>query len=350
MTEAERDWIIDWNLDNWQQLDAATRQAWIASHLWRDPVDDESEREAAWRRDDRRWRLEYAAKESYRLGRTAWDIGLEPQPFTVALAQAMDRVKPEHGDGIIFWNPEVRTRVLSALLANAGLRRTAQLIPPPLLREQLDEHDDERHRPRPIIRPEFVQVESDHYDHAYWRGRMKLDHGFQWETYDSRYMPLYYLQLDNFTFARPEGVVLHETWDPKTRLSFDPKQVEQVIEIAVRPSQVAFDLGVRGPAYLAAGAADYRLVDATEGVPEPDYDLENFRTPWTIGHAPQWFWSSLTAIVGRFRDEVWAGTLFGSPQARDELLSLLIANVGLFNTLELVPRRELWEAAIAEAK
>jgi hypothetical protein len=340
----ERDWISDWNLDDWQQLAAATRQAWIEQNLRRDPVDDEPDREAAWRRDERRRQQEWAARESYRLGRTVWDIGPQPQPFTVAMAQAIDTVKPEHGDGIVFWNPEVRTRVLSALLANAGLRRSVRLIPPGLLREQLDR--DEQHAPRPITRPEFVQVKSDHYDNAYWRARMRLDNGFQSPSYDRRYMPLYYLRLDDFTLARPEGVVLREAWDPKTRLSFDAKDVEQVVEIAVRPSHVAFDLEVRRPSYLAAGAGDYRLVDVTDGAPEPDYDVDNFRTPWTIGHSPQWFWSNLTAIVGRFRDEVWAGTLFGSPQARDELLSLLIANVGLDTTVKLVPRRELWETAL----
>ena len=203
---------------------------------------------------------------------------------------------------------------------------------------------DREHRPRPITRPEFVQIESDHYDHPYWGGRMKLDHGFQGPNYARRYMPLYYLQLDEFTFARPEGVILREEWQPHTPLSYDPARVEQVIEIAVRPSQVAFDLEVRRPAYLAAGVGSYRLIDLTNGVPEAD--LENFRTPWTIGVAPQWFWSDLTGIVGRFRDEVWAGTLFGSPQARDELLSLLIANVGVYQTLKLVPRRELWKAAL----
>jgi hypothetical protein len=340
----ERDWIADWNLDDWQQLDAATRQAWIERHLWRDPLEDEQDREAALRREDRRWRLEWAAKESYRLGRTVWDIGLEPLPFTVAMAQAIDGVRPEHGDGVVFLVPELRTRVLSALLANAGLRRAARLIPPELLRAQLDR--DEQDPLRPITRPEFVQVDSDQYDHAYRPGRMKLDNEQQAYGPVQRYMTLYYLQLDDFTFARPEGVILRQAWDSETRLSFDAKQVEQVIEIAVRPSHVAFDRDVRAPAYLAAGAGDYRLVDMTDGVPEPDYDVDNFRTPWTIGHSPQWFWSNLTAIVGRFRDEVWAGTLFGSPQARDELLSLLIANVGLNATLELVPRRELWEAAL----
>src|SRR5262245_1190476 len=117
MTELDgRDWIASWNLDDWQQLDAMTRQAWIASHLWSDPADDaldEAQRRAMWDHDHRLWSLEFAAKESYRLGRTAWDIGLEPQPFTVAMAQAIDGVKPEHGDGIVFWNAELRTRVLS---------------------------------------------------------------------------------------------------------------------------------------------------------------------------------------------------------------------------------------------
>lgn len=342
MTEApERDWIGDWNLDEWQQLPAATRQAWIRSHLWRDVMDDEPDRAAALRREDRRWRLKSATRDSYRLGRTVWDIGLEPQPFTVAMAQAIDKVKPEHGDGIVFWNPAVRTRVLSALLANAGLRRAAQLIPPQLLREQFDRN--EQQPPRPVTRPEFVQVQSDYYDDAYWRGRIKLNHEL---SHERRAMPLYYLRLDAFTLARPESVILREAWEPHRPLSFDPAMVEQVVEIAVRPSHAAFDLEVRRPAYLAAGAGEYRLVDMTDGVPEPDYDVDKFRTPWTIGHSPQWFWSNLTAIVGRFRDEVWAGTLFGSPQMRDELLSLLIANVGLDPTWELVPRRELWEAGL----
>lgn len=154
METQERDWIADWNLDDWQQLDAAARQAWIEDNLWRDPVDDELDRDAARRRDDRLWRQESAARQSYRLGRTVWDIGLQPQPFTVGMAQAIDKIKPEHGDGIVFWNPELRTRVLSALLANAGVRRAVQLIPPGLLREQVER--DEQHAPRPVTRPEFV--------------------------------------------------------------------------------------------------------------------------------------------------------------------------------------------------
>ena len=77
----------------------------------------------------RQGHLEYAAKDSYRLGRTAWDIGLDPLPFTVGMAQAVDTVKPEHGDGVVFWNTELRTRVISALLAN-GLRCAVRLIPP----------------------------------------------------------------------------------------------------------------------------------------------------------------------------------------------------------------------------
>ena len=60
----QRDWITDWNLDDWQLLDPGTRRTWIEDYLWRDPFEDAQDREAALRREDRRWHLEWSAKES----------------------------------------------------------------------------------------------------------------------------------------------------------------------------------------------------------------------------------------------------------------------------------------------
>ena len=340
MTEI-RDWIKDWDLDAWQQVDPTARQKWIHDQLWRDPLEDE-DHALRWERTHREYVHEQAIKESYFLGRTPWDIGLEPQPFTVELAQAIDTVKPEHHRGIVFLSKDVRRRVLSALLANAGVRRAAQLIPRQMLRAQLETTNDSSPA-EPVTRPEFVKIDSPFQD-AYWFARRRLDS--EADVDYRRRMPLHYLHLDAFTWARCESATLRQLWDPEARPRFQAKDVELVIDIAVRRSQAAFDLDVRRPAFLAAGAGDYRLIDLSGDLPEVNFDLEGFGTPWTIGHTPQWFVSDLTTLVGRFRDEVWAGTLFGSPRARDEILSLLIANVGLNEVFRLVPRRELWEAAL----
>jgi hypothetical protein len=344
---ATRDWIKDWDLDAWQRLDPTDRQRWIHDVAWGDPRGDDEDYKVKVQRWHRESRREQMRKESYFLGRTAWDIGLEPQPFTVALSQAIDKVKPEHWDGVVFGNRDLRTRVLSALLANAGVRRAAQLIPRQLLLEQLETKPKEHHYPeQPVTRPEFVKVTTP-YDDAYWFAWRRLDMDADYK----RQMPLWYLQVDDFTWARCEAVILREPWDSKSRPPFRASAVDQIIDIAVRRSQAEFDFEVRRPAFLAAGAGDYRLIDLSgdeelSGA-EPNFDVEAFDTPWTIGHTPQWFSSDLTSLVGRFRDELWAGTLFGSPEARDEILSLLIANVGLYETFRLVPRRQLWEAALS---
>jgi hypothetical protein len=33
--------------------------------------------------------------------------------------------------------------------------------------------------------------------------------------------------------------------------------------------------------------------------------LQRLGTPWTIGHTPRWFRSSIEYLVGRFKDELW---------------------------------------------
>ena len=75
--------------------------------------------------------------------------------------------------------------------------------------------------------------------------------------------------------------------------------------------------------------------------------LQRFETPWTVGHTPQWFRAPIEELVGRFKDELWHGVLFGAEYQRDELLSALIANVGLHDVLRLAPL-ELWEQVLAE--
>jgi hypothetical protein len=74
--------------------------------------------------------------------------------------------------------------------------------------------------------------------------------------------------------------------------------------------------------------------------------LQRFGTPWTIGHTPQWFHAPIADLLGRFKDELWRGTLFGPEYQRDGLLSALLANVGLDDVLHLAPLAS-WEQALA---
>src|SRR5437868_3443853 len=83
----DRDWDKDFDLTAWQALDAKWRKDWIYDAWVRERDDDD----AVERRRHR-----------YERGQTPWDVGLEPQPFDVTLAEAIDGVKPEHWDGVIF--------------------------------------------------------------------------------------------------------------------------------------------------------------------------------------------------------------------------------------------------------
>jgi hypothetical protein len=110
----ERDWDQDFDLAAWQAVPAAQRNSWLEGALGRERDDEDV----------------YASRRKrYERGQTAWDIGLDPQPFDVTLSMAIDVVKPEHWDGVVFGSRDVRHRVLSALLANAGLGRTLRLAP-----------------------------------------------------------------------------------------------------------------------------------------------------------------------------------------------------------------------------
>ena len=64
-----------------------------------------------------------------------------------------------------------------------------------------------------------------------------------------------------------------------------------------------------------------------------------------MGHTPQWFDTTLVELVGRFKDELWQGVLFGPEHRQDEILSALLANVGLGDATGLAPR-DLWQAAV----
>ena len=49
-------------------------------------------------------------------------------------------------------------------------------------------------------------------------------------------------------------------------------------------------------------------------------------------------------LTGRFKDEVRQGCLFGPEHRRDEILSAVLANIGLMSAVRFAPR-ELWERA-----
>lgn len=105
----ERDWDRDFELAAWQAQDREWRHDWLCAAMGRERG-----------RDD----VYAIRRRRYERGQTAWDIGLDPLPFDMTLWMAVGEVKPEHWDGVILGSRDVRHRVLSALLANAGLRRT----------------------------------------------------------------------------------------------------------------------------------------------------------------------------------------------------------------------------------
>jgi hypothetical protein len=410
----ERDWDRDFDLAAWRALSTAQRSAWI---------------EQAWRRENEREEqsgappeLPITRRQRYERGQTAWDIGLDPQPFDIALAQAVGEVKPELAHGVVFGCPDVRDRVLSALLANAGLRRAVRLAPLALWRQALS---PERERV-PVVRPEFVAEPTQHGVPTYWlRHRLAQPFyaaylrgaGRQADTPDV--LPIGYLQIGDHSLAKPDLIVLRDRWAGKGWPT--PADALLVVEISATTGDLLYDWQIRRPAYLAAGAEEVWVIDGpgwrvfrqARGQPpsavhvrpgdpeqlvtfEPssgwpsngsdaptappavavhladlfgrtehvapdledptagDFDawqqrerarLEQGQTPWTMGHTPQWFDTTIVEVSGRFKDELWQGVLFGPEHRRDEILSALLANVGLGDARQFAPR-ELWQAAV----
>jgi hypothetical protein len=419
----ERDWDKDFDLAAWQALDARSRKDWVYDAWIRERDDDDAT-------DLRRRR--------YERGQTPWDVGLEPHPFDVTLAEAIDVVKPEHWEGRVFGNRDVRHRVLSALLANAGLRRTVRLAPRHLWEEVVQARVAERRRrralaadhvgatrtadveppePTPVTRPEFV---APRHPAAfllpwYWV-RSEMAQPFeQWDrnqhggdVHAMRVLQLGYVALGDQTLTRSDLLVLREAWRPRTWPTAGDAAL--IVYVASAEGALLFDWQVRRPAQLEAGTQEVSVVDTArqrilrqrrgEEPLEVRYSatgqtttwqdeqsaadvvlelkdifhpahkstaasvdehrdfasfnaaqvarLQRFDTPWTVGHTPQWFRAGIEDLVGRFKDELWAGVLYGAEYQRDELLSALLANVGLEDVVDLAPL-ELWEQALAES-
>lgn len=418
----ERDWDQDFDLAAWQALDPHWRKQWI---------------EDAWAHESDATSLEdlyTARRQRYERGQTAWDIGLEPLAFDLTLAEAVGEAKPEHGDGILFGDPDLRLRVLSALLANAGLRRAVHLAPPRVWEQALArraahvawEHAlkadrrGARYAPPPpvdpVTRPEFVLADGVG-GWANWVRHELAQPFYHWnssiardQAADLRVLELGYLAIGAHTLARSDLLVLHEPWRPGGWPQ--PSDAALLVEVAPDEGALQFTWEVRRQAYLEAGATEVWLVDlpahrllrqsqgspveivpyggpgqtiawrsragdavevhlseraiAQAGIqlPQParphesaDFGtfsaaatgrLEGFETPWSIGHTPQPFESSIVDILGWYKDELWQGTLFGPDYQRDTLLSMLLANVGLRQALRLAPL-ELWQQALARA-
>jgi hypothetical protein len=98
----EHDWDKGFDLTAWRSPSAVQRGSWLAATYGREP-DEASLETIYWQRAAR-----------YERFQTAWYIGLEPQPFDETLADAVGEVKPEHRDGVIFADTDLRLRVLSA--------------------------------------------------------------------------------------------------------------------------------------------------------------------------------------------------------------------------------------------
>ena len=411
----ERDWDRDFDLTAWRALSTEQRKSRI---------------EQAWRREDARearggarWELPITAWQRYERGQTVWDIGLDPQPFDVTLAEAVGKVKPELSNGVVFGSTDVRDRVLSALLANAGLRRVVRLAPPPLWRQVLSK---ERERV-PVVRPEFVAEPTPHAAPTYWL-RHRLAQPF-YEAYlaangqagQPEVLQIGYLQIGEQSLPRPDLIVLRDRW--RGHAWPTPADALLVVEISANRGDVLYDWQVRRPAYLEAGADEVWVIDgpggrvlrqargqppsgvayraddqeqaitfapnsgrrsngrdaptvpptvtirltdlfgtgehvtaAREDATDGDFDawqqrerarLEQYQTPWSIGHTPQWFDTTMVELSGRFKDELWQGVLFGPEHRRDEILSALLANVGLRQVIRLAPVK-LWLAAVGQ--
>jgi hypothetical protein len=411
----ERDWDHDFDRPAWQALSASAKAAWI---------------ERAWRREHEGAianaaieDMSYERRRRYERGQTVWDIGLDPQPFDTTLAEAVGEVKDELFEGVVFGDEDLRDRVLSALLANAGLRRAVRLVPVQLWRQAISGD-----APIPVVRPEFVPRPEEH-GIAIWRVRHYLAQPFyrldlggrpsetgDWAT---RVMPVGHLDMGGRSLPRPDLIITRHGW----RGSHWPAPAETLllVEISANSGDLLLDWQIRRPAYLDAGAEEVWVLDCSRrrilrqrrgdeptetrfsahdgqssivfrpdveqaGDPNPwpaegvtvtltqlfdapvapaettdgsaigDFDnwqrgeqarLQRFETAWVIGFAPQPFHVSLGELLGRFKDELWQGCLFGPEHRRDEILAALLANAGLRRTLRLAPR-DLWQQALED--
>jgi hypothetical protein len=224
----DRDWDKDFDLAAWQAMDARSRQVWI-HNSWIRERDDEDATDVRRRR--------------YERGQTAWDVGLEPQPFDVTPSEAIDVVKPEHWDGRIFGDRDERHRVLSALMANAGVRRTIRLAPREVWEEairaraasvayqraaaadraagtQTARYED-LPEPTPVMRPEFVALPEPDSRRSWWSARMQFSEPFERWDRDRRgadiqamrtIQAIGYLTIGDRTLTRTDILVLREPW------------------------------------------------------------------------------------------------------------------------------------------
>jgi hypothetical protein len=353
---------------------------------------------------------------------------------------AMGEVKAEHWDGRIFGDADVRDRVLSALLANAGLRRALSLAPRSVWEQSIrrraatvawqravaadraagthNARYESPPTPTPVVRPEFVTAEDDAEWSWSWHRRELVQPFYVWEKgtegaaagkpQGMRMLEIGYIQLGELTLSRTDVLGLNRPWHSRDGWP-KPEAAALVVHAAESEGTLLFDWEVRRPAYLEAGVDEVWIIDIDgqrifrerrgEGsttvsytdvhdsitwhdangakvvvdlvllfgkVPKPASEhrihpegfasfqehelarLQQFETPWTVGHRPQWFEVSIAQLVGRFKDELWDGVLFGAEYQRDEILSALLANVGVEEVLRLAPI-ELWQKALGQA-
>jgi hypothetical protein len=415
--QRHRNWDEDFDLADWQALDPKLRKEWI---------------EQAWdgERDEDLSVVYAARKKRIQRGQTVWAIGLQPYPFDQTLAAAVGEVKSELHDGKIFWDEERQLSVLSALLANTGLRRTVELAPREVWVEALRrqqalaawERDRyERSRivsspgmPTPVVRAEFVRAAQPDAGLPFYWVRSLLAHPFhKWDAAQrdqgsllGRVAQLGYIAIGVDTLTRVDVLVYREPIDALHTWPI-PSDIALAAYVANTEGATVFDWQVRRPALLEAGTEEIWVINTNarrvltqrqgeeprevafsdpgqtmtwrdnagnliielsgflgglQGEPATPIDenmefatfnaaqrerLRRFETPWTVGHTPQWFSSSIVDLLGQFKDELWQGVLFGAEYQRDELLSALLANVGLETAFTLAPL-ELWRQALEE--
>lgn len=237
--------------------------------------------------------------------------------------------------------------------------------------------------------------------HRWQSDRLKHTPG---ESGNVRVFEMGYLVIDAQTISCVDLLVLRESLRSDQRPT--PSDVALVVHVAADQGSLLFDLQVRRASYLEAGALEIWVVDPVRqrvlrecqgaqpvnvvyfdptkaltwcdasgdavvvklidvfGDPKNttsacdslgEFDAFNAaqlgrllrrNTAWTIRHAPQWFSIAIGDILRGFKDELWRGILFGPEYRRDEILSMLLANVGLKDALQLAPQ-ELWEQAVA---
>ena len=223
-------------------------------------------------------------RRRYERGQTVWDIGLESLRFDLTLSEAVAQAKPEHGDGVLFLNRDVRHRVLSAVLANAGLRRTLRLAPREVWQDTLKaratvvKHEQaltadraagtctataECWNPVPVTRAEFVQSNRREWPTA--RVGYELAQPFyDWDRagHDRpgmRVNQIGYMVIGEHTHARVQLLVLRE---PPRRSEWPtPAEAALVVEIAPDRGALLFAWEVRRQTYLTAGAEEVWVID-----------------------------------------------------------------------------------------